>query len=93
MGCQREITLDIIDKEADYILAVKENQAQLHQDIEDEFRFRKKPQEDLGQYIDHERIETRKCSAVSDFKFINPEGEWKGIKSVIRIESVREFKN
>ena len=41
MGCQQEIARKIIEQEADYILAVKENQKQLHQDIVDEFRFGK----------------------------------------------------
>ena len=39
MGCQHEIVDKIIDCEADYVLAVKENQKQLYQDIQDEFRF------------------------------------------------------
>ena len=39
MGCQEKIAQTIIDKKADYILAVKENQKQLYQNIEDEFRF------------------------------------------------------
>jgi len=33
MGCQQEIASKIIEKQADYILAVKENQKQLYQDI------------------------------------------------------------
>ena len=33
MGCYQEIAHKIIEQEADYILAVKENQKQLHQDI------------------------------------------------------------
>ena len=44
--------------------------------------------------IGHGRIESRKCSVISDFQFINNENEkWKSLKSVIRLESVREFKN
>jgi hypothetical protein len=41
MGCQKEIANKIIEKDADYILAVKANQEQLLEDIEDEFRFAK----------------------------------------------------
>lgn len=33
MGCQKKIAKKIIDKEADYILAVKENQKSLYADI------------------------------------------------------------
>ena len=41
MGCQEKIAKTIIDKKADYVLAVKENQKQLYRDIQDEFRFAK----------------------------------------------------
>ena len=32
MGCQKEIARKILDREADYLLAVKGNQGQLYQD-------------------------------------------------------------
>ena len=37
VGCQNEIAQGILDREADYLLAVKENQGQLYQDIRDLF--------------------------------------------------------
>ena len=37
MGCQREIAQQIVDGGADYLLAVKENQGQLHEGIRDLF--------------------------------------------------------
>ena len=37
MGCQKEIAQGILDREADYVLAVKENQGQLHEDVKDLF--------------------------------------------------------
>jgi len=62
MGCQTEIASAIINKEADYILAVKENQSQLLEHIEDEFRFGKTIDTAISEELDHGRIETRKCS-------------------------------
>jgi len=93
MGCQKEIASKIIEKEADYILAVKENQKQLYQHIEDEFRFCKNPEIELHQELDHGRIETRKCSVITDFQFIENNNSWKNLTSIIKVESVREFKN
>ena len=93
MGCQQEIARKIIKEEANYILAVKENQKQLHQDIKDEFRFAENIQIDLSEELDHGRIETRKCSVITDFKFIENAEEWAGLKSIIKIESIKEFKN
>ena len=37
MGCQKEIAQGILDRGADYLLAVKENQGRLHEDIRDLF--------------------------------------------------------
>ncbi len=93
MGCQKEIAAAIIGKEADYILAVKENQPQLHEAIIDEFRFGKTVKTHRTEDVGHGRIETRTCSIISDFQFIEADNGWKDLKTVIRIESIREFKN
>ncbi len=37
MGCQKEIVSAIVDKKADYVLAVKDNQPNLHEDIQAAF--------------------------------------------------------
>jgi predicted transposase YbfD/YdcC len=39
METQKEIVKEIIDNDAAYILAVKGNQSQLLEDVQDEFRF------------------------------------------------------
>lgn len=93
MACQKEIASAIVDNQADYILAVKGNQAQLHQDILDEFRFSENINLTINQDLDHGRIETRKCSVISDFQFIKPDIPWKKLTSIVKIESSREFKN
>lgn len=93
MGCQQEIASKIIEQEANYVLAVKENQKRLFQDTKDEFRFGKNIEVDISEELDHGRIETRKCSIINDFNFIDNTDDWTGIKSVVKIESTREFKN
>ncbi|HYQ57097.1 MAG TPA: ISAs1 family transposase, partial [Draconibacterium sp.] len=93
MGCQQDIASKIIEQEADYILAVKENQKQLYQNVVDVFRFGDNIQVDLSEELDHGRIETRKCSVITDFKFVENREEWTGLKSIVKIESIREFKN
>lgn len=93
MGCQKEIAAAIIKKEADYILAVKGNQKKLYQNIQDEFIFGKNIITSTSQDLDHGRIETRVCSIITDFQFINPLNMWKNLVTVVKIESTREFKN
>ena len=44
--------------------------------------------------IGNGRIETRKCSVISDFQFIkNESNKWNNLKQIVKIESIREFKN
>jgi predicted transposase YbfD/YdcC len=94
MGTQTDIAEKIIENGADYILAVKENQKKLLEEIIDEFKFAKEIAVDTSVDIGHGRIETRKCSVVSDFLFIeNQNNRWKNLKQIIKIESIREFKN
>lgn len=93
MGCQTEIASAIIGKKADYILAVKANQAHLLEHIEDEFRFGKIIKTTTDECLDHGRIETRKCSIITDFTFIPENNNWDKLSTIIKIESKREFKN
>jgi predicted transposase YbfD/YdcC len=94
MGTQSEITEKIIEKGADYILAVKGNQKQLLEEVVDEFSFSKDIEVDTDIDMGHGRIETRKCSVISNFSFIeNQDNKWKNLKQIIKIESIREFKN
>ena len=37
MGCQKEIAQGILEREADYLLAVKKNQGRLYEDLRDLF--------------------------------------------------------
>ncbi len=94
MGTQTDIANKIIENGADYILAVKENQNQLLEEIKDEFKFSKDTETDTNIDIGHGRIETRKCSIISEFQFIdNLNNEWDKLSQIIKVESIREFKN
>ncbi len=93
MGTQKEIAKKIIAKQADYILAVKDNQPQLLENVKDEFKFSKQITTDTNENLDHGRIETRICSVISDFQFLNENSDWIGLKSIVKVDSTREFKN
>lgn len=93
MGTQTSIAEEIIEQGADYILAVKENQPQLLEDIQDEFRFSKQIEASTDYELDHGRIEKRICSVVSEFQFVKPDNKWENLCKIVRIESTREFKN
>ena len=94
MGTQTDIASKIIEEKADYILAVKGNQKQLLDEIKDEFKFSKDIEKDVNIDAGHGRIETRICSVVSQFQFIeNENNKWANLNQIIRIDSLREFKN
>jgi predicted transposase YbfD/YdcC len=43
--------------------------------------------------VDHGRIETRKRTIVNDFKHLKNTENWTRLKTIVKIESIREFKN
>lgn len=93
MGTQKNIAKTIINDNADYILAVKGNQPQLLAHIQDEFRFAKDSKPHIHEDLGHGRIETRICCVIDDFQFIEKDNGWENLKSILKIESIREFKN
>jgi len=95
MGCQENIATKIIDNQANYILAVKNNQKNLFEDIEFSFNRTTSQKIDVSQTLDgdHGRIETRTCSVINDMGDIENKEKWKNLSSIIKIESIREFKN
>lgn len=93
MGCQKDIASKIIEKEADYLLALKGNQGNLLEQVEDSFRFL--PVRDSNEELDsgHGRVETRRCLVIDDLSLIEAREEWKGLKTLVKIESERYIKS
>ena len=92
MGCQKKIAAQIIDLKGDYVLALKENQPELLEQVIDEFRFSPITQSETHVDYGHGRIETRICSLINSFELVDLQTHWKNMRSIIRIESKREFK-
>jgi Transposase len=99
MGCQKEIAALIIDKKADYTLALKGNQGSLHNDVKLYFddleasKFKDKKC-DVFRTLekDHGRIEKRTCIVTNDIAWLNEKDRWKAIKSIAMIIAEREIK-
>lgn len=92
MGCQKKIAEKIIEKEANYVLSVKENHPNLLEDIK--LSFDKKACSDFYETLDcgHGRIEERKCSIISDLSSILDKDSWPGLQAIVRLESKRIIK-
>jgi predicted transposase YbfD/YdcC len=98
MGCQRAIAQKIVDKKADYILALKGNQGALRKDVElfaaeQNAKNFKDATVSRAETVDgdHGRIETRAVTVVHDIEWLQEQHAWPGMKSVIIVESTREI--
>ena len=96
MGCQRNIAAVITDKGADYLLAVKDNQPTLHQDIKDYFNaFRAGTLgDDAMQFCEevdkgHGRLETRRCWTTPATDWFEDAAAWSCLGSFTMVESER----
>ncbi len=98
MGCQRDIAEKIIDKDADYILALKGNQGTLREDTE--LFFTEQAARDFADALvsrhetlekNHGRIETRITTATDDIAWLKERHDWPGLESIVMVETVREI--
>jgi predicted transposase YbfD/YdcC len=98
MGCQRDIAQKILDKKADYLLALKRNQGSLREDVE-VFAAEQKAAGFKDTKIsrhetvdgDHGRIETRTYTAIHDVAWLQQRHDWPGLRGVVMVESTREI--
>jgi len=92
MGCQKEIASAIIEKEADYILALKGNHKDVLGQTKKLFNNHSLREEFCDHNVDHGRIELRKCEVIEDLTFFDDAKEWKGLRSIVKITSERTIK-
>ncbi len=96
MGCQKEIAAKIVTGGGDYLLAVKDNQPHLHQDIKDcfdsaletdfaglEWSVARTEESNRG------REELRECHVISRPAGLRDVGLWKGLAAICMVLSRR----
>lgn len=99
IGCQTEIAQAIVAQDADYVLAVKENQGHLYQDITGLFEaaqdvnFKDVPH-DYHKTTDkgHGRLEIRQCWTISDAALINylrNRAGWPNLRTIVKVVAER----
>jgi len=99
IGCQQEIARQIVDQQADYVLALKANQPQLYQDVVEWFAWAE--QRDFRD-VDHTyhqtinkghgRIEIRRCWALSDphaLEVLGHHDGWPNLTSLVMVRRER----
>lgn len=91
IGCQKEIAANIVGKEADYVLAVKENQPTLFAQVTE--HFLEQFEEDQGSKLrhhceveqNHGRTETRDTYVAAAPKAMVSTGVWAGLASMVMV--------
>ena len=101
IGTQTEIAELIVEKGGDYLLAVKENQGHLYEDLEHLFAVDQcedfcSPGYTHARKVDHShgRMEIRECWAISEDEYLAyPRGsqDWKGLGTLAMIISERRM--
>jgi predicted transposase YbfD/YdcC len=92
MGTHASIAQTIVDKEADYVLALKDNQPHLFSEVQASFAdamavgFRGM-EHWMNRQIDggHGRVEIRQAWAITDpahMHYLDPEGTWPNLRSI-----------
>jgi len=98
IGCQRAIAQKIVDKKADYVLALKGNQGTLRDDVElfaaeQKAAGFKDAETSRHETVDgdHGRIETRTTTVIHDVAWLQERHDWPGMRGVVMVESTREI--
>ena len=87
MGCQRDIAEKIVGKEADNVLAVRENQGHLLEEIKDSFQMLVADAVQTEIDCAHGRVERLRCSVIADLSLIEKAAEWQSLQALVRIGS------
>jgi predicted transposase YbfD/YdcC len=98
MGCQREIAAAIIDQQANYVLALKENQPSLLEDVQwlfeqAQIKQADDPEMDFCRTVDkgHGRIEVRSCWTLcgTHLDYLVQKPHWKGLRTIAMVQAER----
>jgi predicted transposase YbfD/YdcC len=94
MGAQKETARQVAEQQADYVLALKGNHSNLHEDVRlfldtELAHDRLAVQETVDQ--DHGRIETRRYALSDNVAWLEDQGQWPGLKAVGVVEARREL--
>lgn len=95
IGCQKKISEQIKGQGADYILSVKDNQKNLHEELQEIFKYAKIEEQAIEYEKDHGRVESRECLVMKAKNHLSPLliQDWPTIEQIIHVKSVRIIKN
>lgn len=102
IGCQTDIANVIVDKGGYYLLAVKDNQPTLHQEVKDTFveahdprrrAIDEEPRPHLETFVtvekSHGRLEERTVNITRNLSWLQDAARWKNVSVVVEVKSKR----
>jgi predicted transposase YbfD/YdcC len=101
MGTQTEIARQVIEQEGDFVLALKENQGTLYEEVQDTFALAQA--DDFAQVSHqfhqtvnkgHGRLEIRRHWIIDDSQviaYLNEQRTWQGLRSIGMVEAERRI--
>lgn len=94
MGCQTDLAAQIIAGGGDYVLALKANQEETLELVQDSFAIMETPDAQVQTVEkDHGRMEWRVCEVISDpavISWLDPDNRWAGLQSIVRVTATRQ---
>jgi predicted transposase YbfD/YdcC len=98
MGCQKQIAKLIVERGADYVLALKDNQGNLFEDVQQIFAQAQALkfvgiEHDFHQTLDkgHGRVEIRRCWTMGQVEFLIDADKWVKFTSIGMIQAERRI--
>jgi predicted transposase YbfD/YdcC len=91
IACQKTIALQLVEKKAEFVLALKNNQKGLYEQV---WHHLQTQQSILAAHTEYDmgsgRLEKRTAYVCSDLSLVDDLQGWAGVKSIVWIESHRE---
>lgn len=93
IGCQRDIANKITNRKGHYLLALKQNQAELYDDVATGFKVCPSASISEDWEYDHGRYEVRECSIIKaeDALLEETAKQWPSIKTLVKVQASRRI--
>jgi predicted transposase YbfD/YdcC len=101
LNCQKKAASQIVDQGGDYLLALKDNQPHMYEDVRNLFSWARE-----GKFVaivhdqytqigkGHGRIETRRCTTISDpecLAMLADHAQWQALRTVVHLHTKRQI--
>jgi predicted transposase YbfD/YdcC len=95
MGCQKSVAQDIVQRKADYVLALKDNHPTLHEDVRlwlEDCDTQGHVRQVQAVEKNHGRLERRRVAVSTELGWLAERERWLGLQAVAMVESTRQIR-